>query len=76
MFLSGISDEAGGSIDVQIQAHQELGWNHLELRMIDGVNLTSLPDQKFDEVYEKVTAAGMKVSCFASAIGNWALPKG
>ncbi len=74
MFFSGISDEAGQAIDTQIKAHQELGWNHLELRLVDGVNLTQLPDEKFEEVFAKVTDAGMKVSCFASAIANWARP--
>ncbi|MCX5759441.1 MAG: sugar phosphate isomerase/epimerase [Candidatus Hydrogenedentes bacterium] len=74
MFLSGISDEAGQSIDAQIKAHKDLGWDHLELRMVDGQNLTMLPDAAFDAVYEKVTAAGMKVSCFSSAIANWGRP--
>ncbi len=74
MFLSGISDEAGQSIDAQLKAHKDLGWDHLELRMVDGQNLTMLPDAAFDVVYEKVTAAGMKVSCFSSAIANWARP--
>jgi len=74
MFFSGISDEAGQGIDNQIKAHRELGWTHLELRMIDGQNLTMLPDAAFDAVFDKVTAAGMKVSCFASAIANWARP--
>ena len=74
MFYSGISDEAGQAIDTQIKAHRELGWTHLELRMIDAQNATSIPDAKFDDVYEKVTGAGMTVSCFASAIANWARP--
>lgn len=74
MFYSGISDEAGKSIDVQIKAHQELGWQHLELRLVDGINLTSIPDDKFEDVYAKVTDAGMGVSCFGSAIANWARP--
>ena len=74
MFFSGISDEAGQSIDAQIQAHSELGWQHLELRMVDGTNLTAVSDAVFDEVCEKVGAAGMKVSCFGSAIANWARP--
>ncbi len=74
MFFSGISDEAGQAIDTQIKAHQELGWEYLELRMVDGTNITALDDAAFDRVYEKVTAAGMKVSCFGSAIANWARP--
>jgi len=74
MFYSGISDEAGQPIEAQIKAHRELGWDHLELRMIDNENVTAISDEKFDAVYENVTAAGMSVSCFGSAIANWARP--
>ncbi|MBI4556108.1 MAG: sugar phosphate isomerase/epimerase [Candidatus Hydrogenedentes bacterium] len=74
MFYSGISDEAGPTIDIQIKAHRELGWRHLELRLIDGKNITAIPDEAFDAVYDAVTSAGMKVSCFGSAIANWARP--
>ncbi len=74
MFFSGISDEAGQAIDTQIKAHKELGWKHLELRMVDGENATAISEEKFDEVHEKITAAGMTVSCFGSAIANWARP--
>jgi sugar phosphate isomerase/epimerase len=74
MFYSGISDESGQDIATQIKAHQELGWDHLELRMIEGENLTQLEEAKFDAVYGAVTDAGMKVSCFASAVANWARP--
>lgn len=74
MFLSGISDEAGKPIDVQIKAHQELGWQHLEIRCVDGEQLTAVSDEKFGDIYDQVTGAGMHVSCFASAIANWARP--
>ncbi|MCM8757244.1 MAG: sugar phosphate isomerase/epimerase, partial [Candidatus Omnitrophica bacterium] len=72
MFYSGISDEAGQSIEIQIKAHQELGWSHLEIRNVDGENLALMSQEKFEQVYEKVMAAGLKVSCFAGCIGNWA----
>ncbi len=74
MFFSGISDEAGQPIETQIKAHQELGWKHLELRCVDSVNITQLPDDKFEDVCAKLAAAGMQVSCFGSAIANWARP--
>jgi sugar phosphate isomerase/epimerase len=74
MFYSGISDEAGKSIDRQIQAHNDLGWDHLELRMVDGDNFTAVSDATFDVVCEKLAAANKKVSCFGSAIANWARP--
>lgn len=72
MFLSGIADEAGTSIEEQIKAHKELGWNHIEIRNVDGKNLTDIDEAKFNQVAEKLDGAGIKVCCFASQIANWA----
>ncbi len=72
MFFTGIADEAGKSIDTQIKAHQALGWKHIELRLIDDYNLASLPEPKYEEVKTKLQSAGLTLSCFASAIANWA----
>jgi len=74
MYFSGIADEAGPSIDIQVKAHQELGWKHIEIRNVDGVNVTDLCDRCFEEVVEKVTEAGLGVSCFASQLCNWSRP--
>lgn len=74
MFFSGISDEAGRDIDTQIKAHKELDFGYMELRLVDGENITAIMDAKFDEVCDKVAEAGLKVSCFGSAIANWARP--
>ncbi|MEI7833388.1 MAG: sugar phosphate isomerase/epimerase, partial [bacterium] len=74
MYFAGISDEAGSSIEEQIAAHKQLGWKHLELRLINGTNLTAVDDATFENVVEKVTAAGMKVCSFASALANWGRP--
>lgn len=74
MYFSGISDEAGQPIDLQIKAHQELGWDYMELRMVDGTNITQLSGDDFSSTYDAVTDAGLKVSCFGSAIANWARP--
>jgi sugar phosphate isomerase/epimerase len=74
MFFSGISDEAGPSVATQIKAHRELGWRHLELRMVDGQNFTALPEDRFLKAKDAIQSAGMLVSCFGSAIANWARP--
>jgi sugar phosphate isomerase/epimerase len=71
MYYTGFADEAGVSIETQIKATQELGWSNIEARNIDGVNLTDISDEKFDEVAAKLTAAGVKINCFGSAIANW-----
>lgn len=74
MFLSGISDEAGRSIETQIRAHTELGWKHIEIRNVDGVNLASpaMPEATFESIRRRVAEAGLTVSCFASELANWA----
>ncbi len=74
--LTGIADEAGASLDVQIKAHQELGWDSIESRgvEVDGVkgNLHEIPDATFEKVCAKLAAANMKICGFGSLIGNWA----
>ena len=74
MYFSGISDEAGQALEVQIKAHNELGWEHMELRMVDGTNVTQLSDSDFDRLCDSLAEAGKKVSCFGSAVANWARP--
>ncbi len=72
MNFSGIADEAGQSLQTQIRAHRELGWNFIEVRNVDGVQFTDISDTKFDECCAQLEAANLKVSCFASGIANWA----
>lgn len=72
MFLSGIADEAGASIEKQIKAHKELGWNHIEIRNVDGKNLIDVDKDKFNQIAGKLNEAKMQVCCFASQIANWA----
>lgn len=74
MFFTGIADEAGKALDVQIRAHKELGWDHIELRVVGSANATTVPDAEFEQVVEKLTETGIKVSCFASELCNWARP--
>ena len=71
MYYTGFADEAAPDIDGQIRAIKALGWNNIECRSIDGVNLHDLPEEKFNEVADKLDAAGIHVNCFGSAIGNW-----
>jgi sugar phosphate isomerase/epimerase len=72
MYLTGFADEAANDIDGQIRATKELGWRNIEARNIDGVNLTTVSDEKFDEVCQKLDDAGLMANCFGSAVANWA----
>jgi sugar phosphate isomerase/epimerase len=71
MYYSGIGSEAGVSIDQQVRAIVELGWNHMDLRNIDNVNITDISDGQFDEIVEMLSSAGISVSCFASNVAGW-----
>ena len=75
-YFSGIGDEAANRIDDQIRAIKALGWEHLEARNVEVPgypkgNIHDIPDAAFDILVEKVQAAGIKINCFGSAIGNW-----
>ena len=72
MKLSGIADEAGASIDAQIQAHKTLGWSYIDLRTVDGIQFTEVPDTTFEAICVKIQEAELNVACFASGIANWA----
>src|SRR5229473_8488996 len=76
MYLTGIADEAGVSIDAQIKATQELGWQNIEARMVEvpgfpAGNIHDIPEPALDILVDKLAQAGIKISGFASAIGNW-----
>ena len=74
MFISGIADEAGQDLATQIRAHRELEWDYVELRTVDGVGIADLDDTVFDSVASQLDEAGLKVSCFAAQLANWARP--
>lgn len=71
MYFTGFADEVSGNIDTQIKVTQELGWENIEARSIEGKNLTDITDEKFEEVYNKLKEANIKINCFGSAVANW-----
>lgn len=74
MKFCGISDEAGESLDLQIRAHQELGWSAIEPRNINNTCITDLSDEEFNSAADRFESAGLQVVGFASQIANWARP--
>lgn len=71
MYLTGFADEAADTIDGQIKATRELGWEYIETRNINGAQAHDISDAEFDQAWEKLSAAGIKINCFGSAIANW-----
>lgn len=74
MIFSGFTDEAGQSLEAQIRATQELGWNHLSARGVNGQNLHDISDAEFTAVAEQLDAAEIQVIEFGSLIGSWSKP--
>ena len=71
MYYSGFADEASVSLDGQIKATKELGWDYIESRNIDGVNIHELSEEAFEEAAGKLADSGIKINCFGSTVANW-----
>ncbi len=71
MYMTGFADEAAITLDGQIKATQELGWQYIESRSIDKINIHNLDNKAFDEVEAKLKDANIKINCFGSTIANW-----
>lgn len=69
--LTGFTDEAASDIDGQIAICRKLGWNRIDLRAVDGVNIVNLDEREFDRVCEKIEEAGIEAVSFGSEIANW-----
>ena len=72
--LAGIGDEAAAALPEQIAAITELGWRGIELRAVDGLALADLDSSRFLRVHRAVRAAGLRVVCLDSRVGNWSRP--
>ena len=71
MYYTGFADEAAVDLAGQIRATRELGWNCIESRRIDGVNIHDLSEDAFDKVCEELAVSGVKRNCFGSEVANW-----
>lgn len=71
MIITGFTDEISDNLSLQIKALKELGWNYIDLRTVDGKNVSSLTNREFDQVHQQLTENKIQISCFASTIANW-----
>lgn len=71
MYLTGFADEAADKLSDQIEITKNLGWENIESRNIDGVNIHDLPEKKFNMVCDELKENGVIVNCFGSTISNW-----
>ena len=70
MKIYAFADEASGMIDGQIAAMKRNGLNGLEIRGVDGQNISEISEQKAKEVRKKMDDAGLVVWSMGSPIGK------
>ncbi|MFH1023448.1 MAG: sugar phosphate isomerase/epimerase family protein [Planctomycetota bacterium] len=70
--FTGFADEAGPTIEEQIRATQEAGWDGIELRGVAGDTVTSISDDDWARTWGALQTAGIRVAGFGSGIANWA----
>jgi len=74
MIISGIADEGAEGLKRQIELQKMLGWQNIELRLIDKTNISEIDDNSFERVFALLQEENMGVICFSSPIANWSRP--
>ncbi|MCG6930109.1 MAG: sugar phosphate isomerase/epimerase [Desulfofustis sp.] len=69
--ISGFTDEVSDDLGVQIKALKELGWSCVDLRTVDGKNVSTLTDDEFDRIHDQLGEHGITIACFGSTVANW-----
>ncbi len=68
--LAAFADEADQSLDNQISAMKENGIDYLEIRGVDGENISDISEKKALEIRRKMDAAGLSVWSLGSPFGK------
>ncbi|MBE6659088.1 MAG: sugar phosphate isomerase/epimerase, partial [Ruminococcaceae bacterium] len=68
--LSAFADEYAPEIDRQIEGLKANGIEYMEIRGVDGTNISDITLDKAEEVHAKLKAAGIGVSSIGSPIGK------
>ena len=68
--IYAFADEAGSLIDNQIKAMKRNGLQGLEIRNVDGENVSSISEEKAREVRKKLDDAGLVTWSVGSPIGK------
>jgi len=68
--LSAFTDEAGTSLDTQIEAARRAELAFLDLRSVDGFSISDLPLERAPEIKKKLDSAGIRIGMLGSPIGK------
>ena len=70
MNIYAFADEASANIDMQIAAMKRNGLQGLEIRNVDGTNISDISLEKAEEVHQKMKEAGLTVWSIGSPLGK------
>ena len=68
--LSAFADEYADSFDEQLSALNRFGISHIELRHLDGINISLLPTEQIIEAKKKMDTYGIRASAIGSPLGK------
>ena len=68
--LSAFTDEAGTSVEAQIEAARRADLSFVDLRGVESCNISKLPLERAREVKTKLDDAGLRVQMFGSPLGK------
>lgn len=68
--LCAFADESASSIEGQIEALKRNNIDYLELRSVDGKNVSKLTDEEAFAIYDKLNASDVKVWSIGSPLGK------
>ena len=70
IILSGFADEYSSNFTEQLEAMRSFGIDYLEMRGVDGRNVSELTKDEVKEIKSKLDFYGMRVSAMGSPIGK------
>lgn len=68
--ISGFADEIDASVDTQFQVLSKLHMQYIEVRGVDGKNISELSEEEVAALKAKMDICGIKVSSIGSPIGK------
>ena len=68
--LCAFADESAVSIEGQIEALKRNGIDYLEIRSVNGKNVSKLTDEEANDIYDKLKSADIKVWSIGSPLGK------
>lgn len=70
VILSAFSDEYADSLEEQLYALRHFGFAYMEVRFLDGKNISVMSREEILEAKKRIDAAGIKVSAVGSPLGK------